>query len=530
MISATMDKKPPELSTGLYGGTLIEINDNSMDTFEHAKLNVMISEQEYTPETEDLQKACGPTDVLPENTDPWPGPPPNLGLELLVDPPLGRDTPEMCSSINNDEKIQSEPSVLNNTISDLHYSTSSVKLPMLYVIKASQQYPSIKVTNLQPPKLLFGNCASITGDSSPICLKHPLLCNLISLPPVAPVQDIPNLFNFSLPGKRAEKNTKQNSKSVKSTHQMSAYSEASDDGQMMLDSHFQPSEIETTEGSTVVANPTNLKEVSTASSRQQNCCESNVQRTMLLKLNTLPAVSVRTTSDNSNTGLVDDYMKNWTQTGRFSCVLCPYSSVTRNYLLRHWVMRHSNIKPYKCPYCCFTSCYKYGMKKHLTTTHHSKPKDMEIDFDLEREQLLKFTHTFQHLCSDLDNLAECVSIVQSQNLMGSAEMDDEEAMCSVVNQSAVCNGENIGDLSLSTQISNNLLCAEANKDETKRVYFSTALAIQNAVITLTQSVNNGKSQATSKHQPQQMNVVSDQSQEAQEQCHILHQVLKVESI
>ncbi len=95
--------------------------------------------------------------------------------------------------------------------------------------------------------------------------------------------------------------------------------------------------------------------------------------------------------------LADRYMRDWKPTGKFQCKFCFYSSVTQNFLFRHWVMNHSGVKPYMCAYCNLKSPTKDGITRHQTAKHRQQPRQVFIDGEQERLLVNRFRSVFQIL-------------------------------------------------------------------------------------------------------------------------------------
>ena len=111
--------------------------------------------------------------------------------------------------------------------------------------------------------------------------------------------------------------------------------------------------------------------------------------------------------------LADRYMRNWKQTGQFQCKFCPYSSVTRNYLYRHWMANHSAVTPYQCRHCDMKASSRDVITRHQTLTHRSSTKDVLVDYTLEQHSIDQFYQMFDmSTCRDRDNVdsaaIECV--------------------------------------------------------------------------------------------------------------------------
>ena len=92
--------------------------------------------------------------------------------------------------------------------------------------------------------------------------------------------------------------------------------------------------------------------------------------------------------------LADRYMKNWKQTGQFQCKFCPYSSVTRNYLYRHWTANHISVTPYQCHHCDLKASSRDVITRHQTVTHQSAVKSVLIDPILEQQTIDQFDLIF----------------------------------------------------------------------------------------------------------------------------------------
>ena len=92
--------------------------------------------------------------------------------------------------------------------------------------------------------------------------------------------------------------------------------------------------------------------------------------------------------------LADRYMRNWKQTGQFQCKFCPYSSVTRNYLYRHWMANHSAVTPYQCRHCDMKASSRDVITRHQVVTHQSSTKDVLIDYTLEQHTIDQFYQMF----------------------------------------------------------------------------------------------------------------------------------------
>ena len=92
--------------------------------------------------------------------------------------------------------------------------------------------------------------------------------------------------------------------------------------------------------------------------------------------------------------LADRYMKNWKQTGQFQCRFCPYSSVTRNYLYRHWMANHSSITPYQCHHCDLKASSRDVITRHQTLAHRSSAKGVVINSMLEQQTIDQFDQIF----------------------------------------------------------------------------------------------------------------------------------------
>ena len=102
--------------------------------------------------------------------------------------------------------------------------------------------------------------------------------------------------------------------------------------------------------------------------------------------------------------LADRYMRNWKQTGQFQCKFCPYSSVTRNYLYRHWMANHSAVTPYQCRHCDMKASSRDVITRHQTLTHRSSTKDVLVDFTLEQHSIDQFYQMFDmSTCRDREN-------------------------------------------------------------------------------------------------------------------------------
>ena len=95
--------------------------------------------------------------------------------------------------------------------------------------------------------------------------------------------------------------------------------------------------------------------------------------------------------------LADKYMKDWQPTGRYKCKFCHYSSVTQNFLFRHWVMSHSGVKPYLCAFCNLKSPTKDGITRHQTAKHKTLPREVLIDAEQEKLLVRKFRKVFTSL-------------------------------------------------------------------------------------------------------------------------------------
>ena len=92
--------------------------------------------------------------------------------------------------------------------------------------------------------------------------------------------------------------------------------------------------------------------------------------------------------------LADRYMKNWKQTGQFQCKFCPYSSVTRNYLYRHWMANHISVTPYQCHHCDLKASSRDVITRHQTVAHRSSVKSVLIDAILEQHTIDQFDQIF----------------------------------------------------------------------------------------------------------------------------------------
>ncbi|ELU18211.1 hypothetical protein CAPTEDRAFT_213447 [Capitella teleta] len=91
----------------------------------------------------------------------------------------------------------------------------------------------------------------------------------------------------------------------------------------------------------------------------------------------------------------DKYIHNWQPTGRYRCVLCSYSSVTKNYLYRHWLVHHNKLLyAYCCPYCEYRGTYKDSVTRHVGRWHKDKKRSVIIDQKTEEEALLQFKALF----------------------------------------------------------------------------------------------------------------------------------------
>lgn len=54
-----------------------------------------------------------------------------------------------------------------------------------------------------------------------------------------------------------------------------------------------------------------------------------------------------------------------------TCNLCSYTSM-KKYNVQTHVMKHMNIKPFKCRYCGYRSTFKKDVIKHAFLKHHSR--------------------------------------------------------------------------------------------------------------------------------------------------------------
>ena len=91
---------------------------------------------------------------------------------------------------------------------------------------------------------------------------------------------------------------------------------------------------------------------------------------------------------------VDQYMKNWRPTGRFQCHFCPYSSVTKNYLFRHWLVNHNTLEAYKCGYCDKRATYRDSITRHQSINHRNMDKWVLIDAIIQERTFLTFQQIF----------------------------------------------------------------------------------------------------------------------------------------
>ena len=111
----------------------------------------------------------------------------------------------------------------------------------------------------------------------------------------------------------------------------------------------------------------------------------------------------------------------WKPTGHFQCLYCPYSSVTRNYLFRHWLVNHNTLKAYHCGYCKFSAYYHDVVTRHENTKHKDLPANVIVDIEIQERTFEDFANLF-HITI---HSSEKVKHTTSTGLMGMVELDPE---------------------------------------------------------------------------------------------------------
>ena len=108
--------------------------------------------------------------------------------------------------------------------------------------------------------------------------------------------------------------------------------------------------------------------------------------------------------------LADVYMRNWKPTGQFQCNICNYSSVTVNFLFRHWLVCHNGLLPYRCRYCEFQAGSRYIVTRHQSYNHRDSEKCVIVVREIldrvcqEFEQAFGSTIKLQNDCSGGDTM------------------------------------------------------------------------------------------------------------------------------
>jgi hypothetical protein len=136
--------------------------------------------------------------------------------------------------------------------------------------------------------------------------------------------------------------------------------------------------------------------------------------------------------------LADVYMKNWKPTGQFQCNVCNYSSVTVNFLFRHWLVSHNGLMPYRCRYCDFQAGSRYIVTRHQSYSH----RDLDKCVIVVREVLDRVCQEFEQAFGSSirvqgEDVVNCVSEKTTTGVRASAvtsatSVSYQCSLCSIV--------------------------------------------------------------------------------------------------
>ncbi|KAF2366071.1 Zinc finger C2H2-type [Trinorchestia longiramus] len=87
-------------------------------------------------------------------------------------------------------------------------------------------------------------------------------------------------------------------------------------------------------------------------------------------------------------------------TKRFQCTHCRYSSSHKGTLMRHMLLRHSSVKPFQCLHCNYSSALKSNILRHTMVKHSiTEPYQcLQCEFSSDKINSLKLHTREKHFC------------------------------------------------------------------------------------------------------------------------------------